>query len=464
MPPKKRKKQQGVGAQCSILLKYLHPAQKIDQVIPINGREHKQQLHDCFVVSRETRNIKRIGKICIVVKHASFGDNLIYCAERYAKVTVEGEADGFFDKVTDLPMFTNAPSFSVDDLCKPIDVSLLDMGGKGSSRSEDIALARSQGLDVDDDNEPAPENIPAEGVTIDSTANIHGQEWGWNGTCHRKSAHHTDVSPQIKDYTKNHLRTLSKLEMFLLFFPVDYLENVIVKETSNILVGQAHSPLSLGEFLRFLGCIFFMSCFSGVDRTDFFSSEPVSLEAGAPYRLTQFMAGYRFQQIMSCLTITTSKPTQTDRFWEMRNLIAAWNQNMQDRYVPSWVSCLDESMSIWNMKWTCPGFVFCPRKPHPVGNEYHTIADGLTTILYAAEIVMGKDTPADYVHQYEKEEGKTSSLLARLTRSIWHSGKVVILDSGFCVLQALINLKKRGLYAGAVIKKRRYWPSYIQGM
>jgi hypothetical protein len=48
-----------------------------------------------------------------------------------------------------------------------------------------------------------------------------------------------------------------------------------------------------------------------------------------------------------------------------------------------------------------------------VGNEYHTIiADGLTTILYAVEIVMGKDTPENYVHQYEKEESKTSSLLA----------------------------------------------------
>jgi hypothetical protein len=42
------------------------------------------------------------------------------------------------------------------------------MGGSGSTRSEDIALARSQRLDVDDDNEPAPENIPAVGTAIDS--------------------------------------------------------------------------------------------------------------------------------------------------------------------------------------------------------------------------------------------------------------------------------------------------------
>ena len=63
---------------------------------------------------------------------------------------------------------------------------------------------------------------------------------------------------------------------------------------------------------------------------------------------------------------------------------------MQEIYIPSWVSCLDKLMSIWNMRWA---FVL-----DPVGNEYPTIADGMTTILYAAEIVMGKDTPSDYVH------------------------------------------------------------------
>jgi hypothetical protein len=466
MPPKKKSatKQRGVGGRCDILLKYLHPQVLINSKIPKSGWTHKQELTDCVIVSRETRNIDRKGRIVIVVKHPTFGESLIYCAERYAKVKVEGEPDGFFDKKTDLPIIANAPTFSIGDLDKPIDTSVIDKMGR-STRSEDIALARSQGLDVDDDNEPAPENIPAAGARIDNTTNLHGQEWGWAGTCHRKSKHHTDIDPQILNYSRSDLCTQTKLDMFLLFFPLNYTENVIVKETSRTLVGQALNPLSMGEFVRFLGCIFFMSCFSGVDRRDFFSSDPITLATGAPYRLTQFMPGYRFEQIMSCLTITTSTPDDTDRFWEMRSLISEWNKNMQKMYIPSWVSCLDESMSIWNMRWTCPGYVFCPRKPHPVGNEYHTIADGVTTILYAAEIVMGKDKPDDFESQYEREEGKTSSLLARLTRSIWHSGKVVILDSGFCVLQALINLKKkRGLYAGAVIKKRKYWPKFIQGM
>ena len=40
---------------------------------------------------------------------------------------------------------------------------------------------------------------------------------------------------------------------------------------------------------------------------------------------------------------------------------------------------------------------------------------------------------------------------------------VVILDSGFCVLKGIIELRKKGLYASVLIKKRRFWPKYIRG-
>jgi hypothetical protein len=51
----------------------------------------------------------------------------------------------------------------------------------------------------------------------------------------------------------------------------------------------------------------------------------------------------------------------------------------------------------------------------------------------------------------------------RLTESIHHSGRVAIMDSGFCVLQSLVQLAFVGVYGLAVIKKRRYWPKYIKG-
>ena len=48
---------------------------------------------------------------------------------------------------------------------------------------------------------------------------------------------------------------------------------------------------------------------------------------------------------------------------------------------------------------------------------------------------------------------KTTHLLLNLCKSLYGSGKFIVLDSGFCVLKALIALKKVSVYAHAVIKK-----------
>jgi hypothetical protein len=136
---------------------------------------------------------------------------------------------------------------------------------------------------------------------------------------------------------------------------------------------------------------------------------------------------------------------------------------MAEKFTPSWVSCLDESMSIWFNKWTCPGWVFCPRKPHPFGNEWHTICCGESGILHAIELVEGKDHPREIPDPPTDKHGKTVGLLLRLCKHMYCTGKVVILDSGFCVLQGIIELKKVGVFASALIKKRRYWPKYIPG-
>jgi hypothetical protein len=51
-----------------------------------------------------------------------------------------------------------------------------------------------------------------------------------------------------------------------------------------------------------------------------------------------------------------------------------------------------------------------------------------------------------------------------MLKSYFSSGCYVILDSGFCVLKAIIALKTvGGLFAGALIKKRRYWSTLVPG-
>ena len=53
--------------------------------------------------------------------------------------------------------------------------------------------------------------------------------------------------------------------------------------------------------------------------------------------------------------------------------------------------------------------------------------------------------------------------MLRLSKLIWGSARIIILDSVFCVLKGIIELRKKGLYASALIKKCRFWPKYIRG-
>ena len=46
---------------------------------------------------------------------------------------------------------------------------------------------------------------------------------------------------------------------------------------------------------------------------------------------------------------------------------------------------------------------------------------------------------------------------------MYSTGKIVILDSGFCILRTIIKLKKMGVYASAMIKKQRYWHKHVAG-
>ena len=50
-----------------------------------------------------------------------------------------------------------------------------------------------------------------------------------------------------------------------------------------------------------------------------------------------------------------------------------------------------------------------------------------------------------------------------MMKSYFTTGMYVMIYSGLCVLKGLIQLRKKGVFACAVIKKRRYWPSMVPG-
>ncbi len=59
--------------------------------------------------------------------------------------------------------------------------------------------------------------------------------------------------------------------------------------------------------------------------------------------------------------------------------------------------------------------------------------------------------------------GEDNRTLAADVGDLLLTGWYVILNTGFCVLKSLVELKKVGIFACAVIKKRRYWPAFFPG-
>ena len=101
----------------------------------------------------------------------------------------EGPAEGLSDKEPALPpseiQNSNAPTSDPGD---PIEADVFS----AYNRAEDIDLVRNQGLEVDDDMEPAPNNVPSVDTTAADTL-FEGHTWEWGGIdCRAVVAHNQD--------------------------------------------------------------------------------------------------------------------------------------------------------------------------------------------------------------------------------------------------------------------------------
>lgn len=445
----------GKGAEVSCLTKYLHPSEHIRNKHPnlVNG--HRTE--GCIVLRLETKTVNRRDQVCVVVRQDVEYPNVeLHAVRQWFKVSKEGPPEEFFDQQGEDDEQEQGEEQRGEEQRIPVQVRTRQTLG-----DEEIHLLRGT-AEVDDDNEPAPENVPN---ATTPAANTVFTEWGHSGVCPRRMTGATNPSPSLKGLTRDAIPSLDKL--FRILFPYSFLKEVILVETNKRMMeqkGNDATPVSIGELQRYIGLWFYMATTTFESRRDFWSVENESMFEGCPVRFNEYMSRRRFESITRCLQITKeTPPAYQDKFWEMRSLQTAWNENMLDCFSPGWISCLDESMSKWLNEYTCPGFMVVPRKPWPIGNEYHTIACGVSGLLYAMELVEGKDEPRERPRKEFQNLGKTVGLLLRLTRSLWGTGKTIVLDSGFCVLKGIVELKKKGVFSSALIKKRRYWPMYIDG-
>lgn len=465
----RRKKRPGTGARCSVAARYLHPSELIRAKWP--GNEHQKERIDNMTLLRFENNkrIRKKGKptkVYFLEKLDLFPGQILYCASSNVRIDEEGDARGFFDTIEqpEPPQEQEPPQEEAPEEQEEVGTIIPSHLQRAYNfTANDITELRARGITVDDDDEPVEDNVPVPGEEVQEEEG--DLTWGHSRMDPRRQEGLNKTKPKLKGVNSSLHSSLTLLQIWRLLFPISYVQAAIIPETNKHL---GEKKLKLDEFIRWIGLWHFMACYEGILRRDWWSTKEIDPFDGAPFRFNPFMSRSRFDEILQALRYTDiAPPVFADKFHSVRQMAKAWNDNMEQNFMPGWLSCLDESMMIWHNKWTAPGFMFVPRKPHPFGNEWHSIGCVLSGVMYHMELVEGKDRPKElgpkeFEAEFEKPSA-TAALMVRMCKPIWNTGNVVVMDSGFCVLNGVLQMAKKGVYGASLIKKRRYWPKHVPG-
>ena len=176
-----------------------------------------------------------------------------------------------------------------------------------------------------DNNQPLPKNIPSPADEAPNAPQFFSN-WEHSGNCDhcleegRRNKAHLSCNSEVKPTIE---------QLFEILFFKNFVMDIIILQTNLNLQRDKHWPTIYGEFLCWMGLWFLMASINGPDYHDFWSLGEVDCFVGAPMRLHNFMSRKHFKVILKALAITARQPPAfRDRFWEVREVLEAWNSNM----------------------------------------------------------------------------------------------------------------------------------------
>ena len=293
----------GIGAIGSAKGRFFHPSAKVREKWP--NQHQTIRLTGVLVVGKGTHRVNRKDQLCYECRIPEIDDNTVFhiCVGNF-KVE-EAPSTPFPDEVTAAPARVAPPTRNEEG--RIVDIALrtshTDVPSNISGLAEEIAELRQQGIQVDDDNEPAPENAqPA----APSTSTVG--EWITPTVCPRRADPNCSNSKgSWRSHSWQKIKEMEELSLFRMCFPESWVKEVLIPATNaEIRDGE---DLTLSEFYRYLGCHFFMACFEGVsDRRMWWSAKPITMNEGAPFRLTEYMSLRRFNELTAAIRYTNKPP------------------------------------------------------------------------------------------------------------------------------------------------------------
>ena len=152
----------------------------------------------------------------------------LHAVKRYFKVTEEGDLDLFFDDSGESQSQGEAALDPLPDV----------VGEVLNGQSEII-------VDIDDNNEPAPENLPA---PTDDPVGYLSTDWGHNGFCFRQMNNMTEYHARLK-FPCSPTNSSYCFRLFEGLFPKE-LVLLIIDKVNNTIDGE---KVTYGEFLHWIG-------------------------------------------------------------------------------------------------------------------------------------------------------------------------------------------------------------------
>ena len=227
MSPKYLKIRAGIGAIASVMSKFVHPGKQICDKYPNRPKNNNLQ----GVVSAEVdAKVVRQGAntiLVLVFTHSNFPDQKFYSAKRYIHVTKEGEEDSLFviaEAVAPASSAGEIGPLAVDgnnrtDGEEANDAPILLSDRMSNLRSEDRVELRRKCIAINDDNNPAPDNVPRQGETTSGIGN-----WRREGIISpRKAGNLQNYFAYFRHYSHDSILCMSLLQLFLIMFPEEYL-------------------------------------------------------------------------------------------------------------------------------------------------------------------------------------------------------------------------------------------------
>ena len=207
----------------------------------IPNQTPSQQLTGLIVQSK-------VNKDCIVFRHEDFGRQLVWPLQRYVQVDIQGPEQSFFEEETQEP--PTAPGEGTNQHNEPSQVTtptnikdasntipnngeelnlliqeMLDQGGNNLDNDDIIGVMAAAPM-IDDDNQPAPENLPSTEDSTGATDNIMGL-WTHSGICEWKATIQRSAKPELTYWTSS-LANPSNLNLFKGLFFSSFIKTTIL--------------------------------------------------------------------------------------------------------------------------------------------------------------------------------------------------------------------------------------------